>query len=104
MQHSHAESKIPNASNAMGHTNLNTIRNLAGAARQMPRPTCQDWKQKKENYAPTYSSTRIAKETTKQTPTNVHFGNTGSIGNGIRRSTLKSMKTDPNQFVLKGTA
>jgi len=40
IQHSHAESKVQNASNAMGCTNLNTIRNLAGAARQTPRLTC----------------------------------------------------------------
>jgi len=33
MQHSCAESKVQNASNAMGYTNLNTIGNLAGAAR-----------------------------------------------------------------------
>ena len=33
MQHSHTESKVQNASNAIGRTNLNTIGNLAGAAR-----------------------------------------------------------------------
>jgi len=43
-------------------------------------------------------------ETTKQTPINVCFGDTGSIGNGIRGSILRSMKTDPNRFVLKGMA
>ncbi len=59
---------------------------------------------KKRNHAPTCSSTQIAKETTKRTPTNVHFGDTGSIGNSIRRSMLRSMKTDSNQFILKGTA
>ena len=47
MQHSHAESKVQNAPNATDHTNLNTIRNLASAARQMPRSTYQDWKRKK---------------------------------------------------------
>ena len=37
MQHSHTESKVQNASNAIGRTNLNTIGNLAGAARWMPK-------------------------------------------------------------------
>ena len=52
----HAKSRELNVSNAMGHTNLNTIRNLAGVTRRMPRSTCQDWKQKKGNHAPTCSS------------------------------------------------
>jgi len=101
MQHSCAESKVQNASNATGHTNLSTIRNLAGAARQTPRLTHQDLKRKKGNYAPTCSSAQIAEETTKWTPINICFGNTGSIENGIRGSMLRSMKTDPNRFVLK---
>jgi len=101
MQHSRAESKVQNASNAMGCTNLNTIGNLASAARWTPRLTRQDWKQKKRNHAFTHSSARIAEETTKRTPINVHFGDIGSIGNGIRGSMLRSVKTDPNRFVLK---
>jgi len=52
MQHSRAESKVPNASNATGCTNLNTIGNLAGAARQTPRLTRQDWKKKRGTMPP----------------------------------------------------
>jgi len=43
-------------------------------------------------------------ETTKQTPISVRFEGTGSIGNGIRGSMLRSVKTDQNQFVLMGMA
>jgi len=96
MQHFHAKFKRLNASNAMGRTNWNTTKNLDGTARLMPRSTRQDWKQKKGNHAPTHSSVQTVVETIKQTPTNVRFGVTGSIGNGIRRSILRSMRTDPN--------
>jgi len=100
-QHFRAEFKGLNASNAMGHTNQNTTKNLDGAARLTPRSTHQDWKQKKGNHAPTHSSVQTVTETIKQTPTNIHFGVTGSIGNGIRRSTLRSVRTDPNRSALK---
>ena len=104
MQHFHAESKVPNVSNATVHTNLNIIENLGGVAKQTPRLTYQGWKPRKENHAPTHSNTWIVAETTKQTPISVCFGGTDSIGNGIRGSTLRSMKTDQNQFVLKWIA
>jgi len=59
---------------------------------------------KKGNHALTRSNAQIVKEIIKQTPTNVCSGDTGSIGNGNRGSTLRSMKIDPNRFVLKGMA
>ena len=56
------------------------------------------------NHAPTHSNILTAGETTKLTPTSVCFGDTDSIGNGTRKSMLRSMKTDQNQFVLKWIA
>jgi len=99
-QHFHAESKVPNVSNAMVHTNLNIIKNSDNVVKQTPRSTCQDWKPRKRNHAPTRSNAQIVMETAKQTPISVHFGGTGSIGNGIRGSMLRSVKTDQNQFIL----
>jgi len=92
---------VPNASNATVLTNLITIENSVGVARQMPRSTCQDWKPRRVNHAPTHSNVLTAEATTKPTPTSVCFGDTDSIGNGTRKSMLRSMKTDQNQFVLK---
>jgi len=102
-QHFRVESKVPNASNAMVLTNLNTIENSVGVARQMPRSTCQDWKPRRVNHAPTHSNVLTAGATTKLALTNVCFGDTNSIGNSTRKSTLRSVKTDQNQFVLKWT-
>ena len=91
-------------SNAMDHTNWNIIENLVDAARLMPKSICQDWKQKKENHVPTHSSASTVEETILPTLINVHFGIISSIGNGIWENTVRSMKTDLNQFVLKRTA
>jgi len=92
---------VPNASNAMVLTNLNTIENLVGVARQIPRSTHQDWKPRRANHAPTHSNVLTVGATTKLTPTNVRFGDTDSIGNATRKSTPRSVKTDQNQFILK---
>ena len=99
-----AEFKVPNASNAMNHINPNIIANSDGVAKLTPRQTFQGWKPRKANLAPIYSSARIATVTIRQTPINVSFGDTDSIGNGTRGSTLRSGKTNQNQFVLKQTA
>ena len=103
-QHFCVESKMPNASNAMVLTNPITIENSVGIARQMPRSTRQDWNPRRVNHAPTHSNVLTVGVTTKLTPTNVHFGDTDSIGNNTRKSTPRSVKTDQNQFVLKKTA
>jgi len=100
-QHFRVESKVPNASNAIVLTNPNTIENLVGVARQTPRSTHQDWKPRRVNHTPTHSNVLTAVVTTKPTPTNVCFGNTDLIGNGTRKSTPRSVKTDQNQFILK---
>ena len=99
-QHFRVESKMLNASNAIVLTNPITIENSVGVAKQTPRSTCQDWKPRRVNHAPTHSNVLTAGVTTKLTPTSVHFGDTNSIGNGTRKSMLRSMKTDQNQFVL----
>ena len=104
MQHFHVESKVPNASNTTVLTNLITIENSVGVARQMPRSTRQDWKPRRVNHAPTHSNVLTAGATTKPTPTSVYFGDTNSMGNSTRKSTPRSMKTDQNQFILKWTA
>jgi len=100
-QHFHVESKVPNASNAMVLTNPITIENSVGVARQTSRSTHQDWKPRRVNHAPTHSNVLTAGATTKLTPTSVRFGDTNSIENGTRKSMLRSVKTDQNQFVLK---
>ena len=104
MQHFRVESKVPNASNATVLTNLITIKNSVGVARQMPRSTRQDWKPRRMNHAPTHSNVLTAGVTTKPTPTSVCFGDTDLIKNSTRKSMPRSVKTDQNQFVLKWMA
>ena len=102
-QHFCVESKVLNMSNATVLTNPITIENSVGIARQMPRLTCQDWKPRRVNHTPTYSNVLTAGATTKLTPTSVCFEDTNLIGNGTRKSMLRSMKTDQNHFILKWT-
>jgi len=83
MLHLHARFKEPSVSNAMDHTNWNIIKNLVGAARLMPKSIHQDWKQKKENHVPTYSSAPTVEKTILPTLINVCFDVIGLIGNGI---------------------
>ena len=44
-----AESKKPNTSNVMAYTNMNITVNLYGAAKQIRRPTLQDWRLRRAN-------------------------------------------------------
>ena len=104
MQHFCIESKMPNVSNATVLTNLITIENSVSVTRQIPRSTYQDWKPRRVNHAPTHSNVLTAGVTTKPTLTSVCFGDTDSIENGTRKSMLRFVKTDQNQFVLKWTA
>ena len=99
--HSHAESKVLNVSNATVHISQNTIVNSDGATKPMLSSTCQDWKPRKVSLALTHSNVQIITEIIKLTPTCVCSRGTDSIGNGIRRSMPRSVKTDPNPFVLK---
>jgi len=95
------EFKNQNISNAMVSTSLKTIANLGGVARQMTRSTLQGCKQRKENYVLIHSNAQTVEEITKQIPTNVRFGDTGLIGSGNKKNMLRSMITDPSQFVLR---
>ena len=95
------EFKNQNISNAMVSTSLKTIANSGGVARQMTRSTLQGCKQRKENYVLIHSNAQTVEEITKQIPTNVRFGDTGLIGSGNKKNMLRSMITDPSQFVLR---
>ena len=95
--------KEPDMSNAMACTSQNTIGNSVGAARPMTKSTHHDLRQKKGNPAPTRSSAWIVMATILPTLINAHFGATGSIGSGIRKNTLRSVKIGLNHSVLKWT-
>jgi len=82
-------------------TSPKTIANLGGVARRMTGSTLQGWKQRKENCALIHSNAQTIEEITKQIPTNVHFGDIGLIGSGNKKNMLRSMITDPSQFVLR---
>jgi len=67
----------------------------------MTGSTLQDWKQRKENSVLIHSNARTVEEITKWIPTNVCFGDTGLIESGNKKNMLRSMITDPSQFVLR---
>jgi len=81
-------------------TSQKTTMNSDDAARQMTRLTHQGWKQRRGSYALILSSAQTVEEITKQTPTNVRSGDTGSTENSNKENMLRSMKTDPSQFIL----
>jgi len=83
----------------MVHTNLKTIINLGGVARQMTSLTLLVLKPRKVNYALMCLSALTAEAITMQTLTNVHSGNTGLTVTSTTRKSLRSMKTGPSQFV-----
>jgi len=93
--------KEPDVSNAMACTSQNTIRNSVGAARPTTKSTHHDLRQKKGNPAPTHSSAQIVMATILPTLINACFSPTGSIGSGIRKNTLRSVKIGLNYSVLK---
>jgi len=66
----------------------------------MTKLTHRGWKQRRGSHALILSSTQTVEEITKQTPTNVCSGNTGSTENDNKENMLRSMKTDPSRFVL----
>ena len=104
MQPSHAEFKVPNASNVMALTSLRTTTNLGGAVRLMRRQIYHALKQRRVNPTLTPSSAPIVGVTIKQISTNVPSGDTTSTENGSRRSILRSMKTESNLFALQKAA
>jgi len=87
----------------MACTSQNTIGNSVGVARPMTKSTHHNSRQKKGNLAPTRSSAQIVMATILLTLINAHFGTTGSIGSGIRKNTLRSVKIGLNHSVLKQT-
>ena len=97
---SHAKFKNQNVLNAMVPTSQKTTVNLDGAARQTTRLTHWGWKQRRGSHDLILSSAQTVEEITKQTPTNVHSGDTGSTENGNKENTLRFMKTDPSRFIL----
>jgi len=104
MQSSHAEFKDLGALNTMVPTSPKTTANLGGVAKWTKNPTLYNLKQRKGSHVLTHSSVRTAKEITKLIPTCVHSGDIDSIGNGSKRSTLRSVKKGPNRFVFWRTA
>ena len=100
----HTGSKVPSASNVMVPTDLNTIENSVGVARQMPRSTCLGLKSRRVNHALTLSNALTARAIIKLIQISVHFGGTDLTENSTWTNTPRSMKTGQNQFVLKGMA
>jgi len=90
--------------NTIVPTSPKTTANLGGVAKQTKSPTLHNLKQRKGSYVLTHSSVRTAKEITKLIPICIHSGDIDSIGSGNKRSTLRSVKTGPSQFILWRTA
>jgi len=66
----------------------------------MTRLIHQGWKQRRGSHALILSSAQTVEEITKRTPTYVCSGDTGSTENSNKENTLRSVKTDPSQFIL----
>ena len=101
MLHFHARFKDPSASNATVPTNQKITANSNGAAKQMRNLTYSDLKQRKGSCALTLSNIQTAEAITKLTSTCVHSRGIGSTESGNKRNILRSMKTGPNQFILR---
>ena len=95
-----AEYKDLGTLNAIVLTSPKTTMNLGGVAKQTKNPTLHNLKQRKGSHVLTHSSVRTTKKITKLIPTCVHSRDIDSIGSGSKRSTLRSMKTGPNRFIL----
>ena len=89
-------------SNVINCINQRIIVNSVGVAKPMRRQTYHIWKQSEVNCVHTHSNVLIVEVTTKRTPICVCSGSTGSTANGIRRNTLRFMKTGQSQFILLG--
>ena len=102
-QRSYVEFKVLSVLNATDLTNHKTIMNSDGVARQMRRQILCASKQRKRSHARIHSNAPIIRTITKWIQIYVCSGGIGLTGNGIRRSTLRSMKTESNWFVLLWT-
>jgi len=98
-QHSHVESKVLNTLNAMNHTSQKTIVNLDGAVRKIRRQTLCTSKWKEKSCVYTCSNTPTVGVITKLIQISVHSGDIGLTESGTRKNILRSMRTDPNQFI-----
>ena len=78
----------------MDYINQNTIANLDSVIKPMPSQIPLGWKPRKANHAHIHSNAQTAEEIIRQTPTNVHFGDTNSTESSIRRSTSRFGKTE----------
>ena len=96
-----AESKDQNASNVMVLTSPKTIANLDGVVRLITRSIPRGWKRRKVTYVLILSNVQTVKEITKLILTNVRSGDTDLTESGIKENILRSVKTDPSQFVLR---
>ena len=102
MPHFCAESKNLNISNITDCINQRIIANSVGVAKPMKRWTYCIWKWSEVNCVHTHSNIPIVEMTTKQTPICICSGSIGSTVNGIRKNTLRSVKTGQSQFILLG--
>jgi len=93
-----AKSKALSVSSAMTLTNLKTIINLGGAAKQTRQPILPVLKQKKTNYVCICSSAPITIEITRQTPTYVCSGNIDSIENSTSRNITRSVTINASRL------
>ena len=98
-----AEYRALNASSVMVLTSQRTTENSDGAAKQTTRSTLQDWKQRKENPAPTHSNAWTAMVIIKLTQMHAPSGDTISIGSDRWRNILRSVKTGQNPSIQKRT-
>jgi len=86
--------------NATVPTSPKATANSGGVVKRTKNPTLHNLKQRKGSHVLTHSSVQITKEITKLILTCIHSGDIDLIGSGSKRSTLRSIKTGPNQFVL----
>jgi len=97
-----AEFRVPNASNVMACTSPKIIANSVSVVKPTKKTHCI-LKLKKVNHVHTHSSVQIVKVITRRILVYVHSESTGSITNDIRKSILRSMKTEQSQFILLRT-
>ena len=98
----HIGFKVQSASSAMNPTNQRTIANLASVAKLSKKLIHHASKPKKANCAHTCSSVPIVKVNIRWTPQHIHSRRTTSIESSIKRSTLRFMKIELNQFIQLG--
>ena len=97
------EYRAPNVSSVTALTSQRTTENSDSAAKQTIRSTFRDWKQRKENSAPTHSNAWTTMVVIKLTQMHAPSGDTISTGSGRWRNILRFMKISQNLSIQKGT-